>query len=70
MALHLPTRLLKSLCWYRDVNPVPTNPLADDTATAPLGPVHQLYKPEFIHTSDLDSTCMYQLAHMFISSNC
>ena len=24
---------------YRDMNPVPTSPLADDTTTAPSGPV-------------------------------
>ena len=25
--------------WYRDVNPVPTSPLADDIATVPSRPV-------------------------------
>ena len=29
------------MCWsrYRDANPAPTTPLADDIATAPSGPV-------------------------------
>ena len=42
MALHLPNGPLKTrsgLDQYRDVNPVPTSPLADDIATAPSGPV-------------------------------
>ena len=30
----------RSLSRYRDANPVPTSPLADDIATAPLGPVY------------------------------
>ena len=40
MALHLPTGPLKpALGWsrYRDVNPIPTSPLANDIATAPSG---------------------------------
>ena len=37
MALHLPTGPLKTR--YRDANPVPSSPLADDLATAPSGPV-------------------------------
>ena len=37
MALQLPMVLSMSL--YRDVNPVPTIPLADDLASAPSGPV-------------------------------
>ena len=42
MALHLLIGSFKTrsgLSWYRDANPVPTSPLADDLATAPLGPV-------------------------------
>ena len=42
MALHLPIGPLNpALGWsrYRDTNPVPTNPLADDITTCPLGPV-------------------------------
>ena len=43
MALHLPIESLKKppLSWsrYRDENPVPTSPLADDVTTAPSGPV-------------------------------
>ena len=42
MTLHLPIWAFKNhaLCWsrYRDANPVPTSPLADDVAIAPLGP--------------------------------
>ena len=42
MALHLPIgRLKTALGWnpYRDANPVPTSPIADDIATVPSGPV-------------------------------
>ena len=40
VAIHLPIGPLK-LAWsrYRDTNPVPTSPLADDITTAPSGPV-------------------------------
>ena len=45
MALHLPIGPLKQPAqgWsrYRDANPVPTSPLADDIATAPSGPVNR-----------------------------
>ena len=39
--------LKPALGWnrYLDVNPVPTSPLADDLATAPLGPVSDIIKP-------------------------
>ena len=44
MALHLPNGPLKTcsgtdMSQYGDVNPVPTNPLANAIATLPLGPV-------------------------------
>ena len=37
--------LKPALGWsqYQDVNPVPTNPLADDLTTAPSGPLNPLY---------------------------
>ena len=38
MALRLPIGPLK----LRDANPVPTSPLADDSATVPSGPVKSL----------------------------
>ena len=41
VALHLPIGRFNALGWsrYRDTNPIPTNPLADDLATAPSAPV-------------------------------
>ena len=39
MALHIPTEIIKNaLSWsrYRDANPVPTSPLADDLAIRPI----------------------------------
>ena len=46
VALHLPTVFFvykQALCWsrYRDANPVPTSPLADDLATEQSGPVRR-----------------------------
>ena len=46
VVFHLPIGPLKTcsgLSRYRDVNPVPTNLLADDIATAPSGPVEQRF---------------------------
>ena len=45
MALHLSIGPLKPALggsWYRDANPVPTSPLADDLATEPSGPISHL----------------------------
>ena len=70
MAVHLLIGHLKTrsgLDWirYRDANPVPTSSLADDTATAPSGPVigrlihaadirlgHVIVIPEFVPWKD------------------
>ena len=46
MALHLPIGPLKT----QDANPVPTSPLADDIATAPLGPVKGVQPQRPVYT--------------------
>ena len=41
-----------ALCWsrYRDANPVPTIPLADEIATALSGPVRYIYISKLFNT--------------------
>ena len=59
MALHLPIGPLKlalGWSWYRDANPIPTSPLADDLATAPLGPESQIRQLFCIQTSNVDQS--------------
>ena len=57
MTLHLPIGSLTTrLGWsrYRDANPVPTSPLADDITTAPSGPVFGIKRGQVLYT------CLHQ----------
>ena len=72
MALHLPIGLLKpALGWsrYRDANPVPTSPLADDITTAPSVPVNRHVHAQQGYTmSLLSSVCTTQKGIAYINN--
>ena len=69
VAIHLPIGPLKTRCgWsqYRDANTVPTNPLADDIATAPSAPVIYvcMHVCMYVRTYACLYVCMYVCTYL------
>ena len=69
MALHLPIGPLKPALdwsWYRDANPVPTSPLADDRATVYI--ISYLSEPALTMSSPI--SCMWSTLPLWPWNEC